>query len=143
MEGEVIYIRVLQVSHGSFPVKPTDTLRINITKLPGNSHRSYKFQEKDRYQVNHVWKLQNYSGKTKKILITLRKKDFWNLDPIIGRIIIPLNKMPLNQVAQMVFDLNCTMQNPSIDKAQMRLELHRCNDHSYPFNGPTVPVWDF
>lgn len=141
---ETIYFRVLQIDTGSFKVKPSDKIKIRLALKPGHHqhHSSYKFPAEKAESVNHIWKITNNSMRAYHLIISIRKMSIWEFDPLIGKFELDLQKLPLNQVSQMTFDLD--KEDPErIDSGQMRVEVHRCNNFAFPFDAPTVTLWDF
>lgn len=138
--SEEIYIRVLQVSLGSFKVSPKDTLRLNVTTLPDHKHEEFFFSAHDIYKINHVWTIHNYHHQVKNILITLRKKSFWDLDPLVGRLEFNVEKLPMNEIKKITIDLTYR-EKQLVNNGQIRFEVHRCNNGAFPFESIETPVW--
>lgn len=129
-----IYVKVQQVNIGSFKCKPDDKLRINITASPVQHAEDFIFEAKDSLKVNHVWSFDHSCRQLEKLLFTLRKKSFLESDPIIGRFIIDLYKIPENRVIPLI--LNLEYHEKRANNGQMRLEVHFVTNGSPPFTGP-------
>lgn len=134
-----MYIKILEANTGSFIVKKKDKLRFNVTALPNNASAEYKFRAKSLNGVNHDWIIKNQNGKTKEILITLRKLDLLKNDPIIGRVRINVEDLPANQISHMCVDM--THNNERVDCGQIRLMIHNCMDNARPFAAPSISNW--
>lgn len=129
----MFFIRVDQLNMGSFKTQPTDKIRINVTTFPDNRKEEFYFDAKDALNIKHVWSFDNRMNNIDRVLLTVRKKSFFEGDPIIGKFALNMKGVPTNKVCPMILDT--ASKDPRLSKSKLRFVVHNDLDGSNPFEG--------
>lgn len=135
----MLCIRIDQLNLGSFKCQPQDKIRINVTTFPTNAKSEYIVEAKDALNVKHVWTFDNQLNKIQRVLVTVRKKSFFEGDPIIGKFAINLKGVPINKIVPMILDMGS--KEKRLTPSKVRFVMHNDLDGSVPFEGETSLIY--
>ena len=131
-----IYLRVLEVSTGSFYLKEKDELRICATVLPAHERKAKYISAKNLRHVDSLWEFE--AADPSQLMISLRKKDWIMSNPLIGVAVLNINLLELNKVSDMV--LTAQSRKTLLDYAAIRMQVHIDTIGAPPFTAEEVTI---
>ncbi|OHS97976.1 hypothetical protein TRFO_09124 [Tritrichomonas foetus] len=133
-----LYLNIISLSHGHYKFDDLDKIRVNVTSYPMREKQEYFLVWKDTLRMNHKWVFEyteNYP--ITKLLITIRRKSFFDNDPILGTFEIDCQNIPLSgAIHDMIVDLK-SRHNSSTDSilmncGQVRYQVYYDTPGAFP-----------
>ncbi|OHT07283.1 hypothetical protein TRFO_24623 [Tritrichomonas foetus] len=127
-----LYVRILQVSIDPIPLNPHSRLVVSATINPLGKRKAHLFASKNTQSIDHSFSFDFDEGNANFLSLSLRKKSFAFVDPMIGYDVIDLSNLQRNEVVREVRTLK--RKDSDMKYGELHIMIHLCDDNSPSFN---------